>query len=90
MATLISRFITNCGRLSLKNIHNVNKSFLCFNPLASLSRKCYSTEPTPYEIVDDKKENTLVNGMIINIYNLLGYHLLLLTTLLYLYKHAIL
>lgn len=62
MASLISKLLTNYCRLSLRNGQNFSRPLRQVESLLSSTTKPYSTVSTPYEIVDEQKDNEIAKG----------------------------
>ncbi|XP_050300099.1 39S ribosomal protein L21, mitochondrial [Anthonomus grandis grandis] len=64
MAKLLPRILSQFGRLSLQNVSKINVNGPRLVSSISLSARRYSTEPTPYEIVDEELDQKTTNEII--------------------------
>lgn len=62
MAKLVPRLLlSNFSKLCLNSLQNTPKYTVCANSILSNAKK-YSTQHTPYEIVNDEQDYSSVNG----------------------------
>ncbi|XP_030767784.1 39S ribosomal protein L21, mitochondrial [Sitophilus oryzae] len=57
MASLIPKLLNNFSRLALQNSKKLNTRSAQVEKLSSILTKCYGTQATPYEIIDEEKDN---------------------------------